>query len=79
MSNTDLVRVLREEFSLSVEELDLALRHSQRLQGSLPMVLWQFGLITLEQLDALLGRLAGGDLAMLRDDKQNFSFSASAG
>lgn len=79
MSDIDLVRVLKTELSLSAEELDLALRHSQRLQGSLHMVLWQFGLITLEQLDALMGRLAGGDLAMLRSDEQNSSFSASAG
>ncbi|WP_017327127.1 DUF2949 domain-containing protein [Synechococcus sp. PCC 7336] len=57
MSDTDLVKVLREEFSVSAEELDLAMRHAQRLQGPLHMVLWQFGLITLEQLDALLDRM----------------------
>ena len=61
MSDRELIRLLREEFSISAEELDLAIRHSQRLKGSLHMVLWQFGLITLEQLDALIGCMVAGD------------------
>ena len=76
MSDIELVRVLREEFSVSAEELDMAMRHTQRLQGSLHMVLWQFGLITLEQLDAILARAIGGDRNAVRDDKLSFSLSA---
>lgn len=61
MSDHELIRLLREEFSISAEELDLAIRHAQRLKGSLHMVLWQFGLITLDQLDALIGRMISGE------------------
>ncbi len=61
MSDRELIKLLREEFSVSVEELDLAIRHAQRLKGSLHMVLWQFGLITLEQLDSLIGRTITGE------------------
>ena len=75
MSDNELVSVLREEFSVSAEELDLAMRHAQRLQGSLHMVLWQFGLITLEQMDALLERVIGGDRNASRDNKLTFSLS----
>ena len=76
MSDNELVSVLREEFSVPAEELDLAMRHAQRLQGSLHMVLWQFGLITLEQLDAVLERTIGGDRPSSHDDKLNLSLSA---
>ena len=76
MSDNELVSVLREEFSVPAEELDLAMRHAQRLQGSLHMVLWQFGLITLEQLDAVLERTIGGDRLSSHDDQLNFSLSA---
>ena len=61
MSDRELIKLLREEFSISVEELDLAIRHAQRLKGSIHMVLWQFGLITLEQLDTLIGRTISGN------------------
>ncbi|MEL7083117.1 MAG: DUF2949 domain-containing protein [Cyanobacteria bacterium J06597_1] len=61
MSDRELITLLREEFSVSVEELDLAIRHAQRLKGSLHMVLWQFGLITLEQLDSLIGQTITGE------------------
>ncbi|MGK7909895.1 MAG: DUF2949 domain-containing protein [Synechococcus sp.] len=61
MSDREQIQFLREEFSISVEELDLAIRHAQRLKGSLHMVLWQFGLITLDQLDALIGRTISGE------------------
>ena len=75
MSDTELASVLCKEFSVSAEELDLAMRHAQRLQGSLHMVLWQYGLITLEQLDALLERAIGGNRNASRDDKLTFSLS----
>ena len=61
MSDRELIALLREEFSISREELDLAIRHAQRLKGSVHMVLWQLGLITLDQLDALIGRMISAD------------------
>ncbi|MGK7910214.1 MAG: DUF2949 domain-containing protein [Synechococcus sp.] len=57
MSNNDLIRLLRDEYAVSAEEIDMAQRHAQRLQGSLHMVLWQFGILSLEQLDNLIGQM----------------------
>ncbi|MEM9213776.1 MAG: DUF2949 domain-containing protein [Cyanobacteria bacterium P01_F01_bin.150] len=44
---------LQEELALSPASIVLALRHSQQDPGPLPMILWQYGLITLEQLDRI--------------------------
>jgi hypothetical protein len=49
-----LVRLLRHQFGLSESALALGLRQAQQEQAPLPVVLWRFGLINLEQFDALL-------------------------
>ena len=48
-----LVRLLRHQFGLSESALALGLRQAQQEQAPLPVVLWRYGLITLEQLDAV--------------------------
>jgi len=48
------VRLLRHQFGLSESALALGLRQAQQEQAPLPVVLWRFGLISLEQFDALL-------------------------
>jgi Protein of unknown function (DUF2949) len=48
-----LIRFLQEELSLSTASLAIALRHVEQDPGPLPMVLWQYGLVTLEQLDQI--------------------------
>jgi hypothetical protein len=40
----------------------LGLRQSEQEQAPLPVVLWRFGLITLEQFDQVLGWQAALDL-----------------
>jgi hypothetical protein len=49
-----LLRLLRHQFGLSASALTLGLRQAQQEQAPLPVVLWSFGLISLEQFDALL-------------------------
>lgn len=49
-----LVEFLRHELALPESSIQTALRHSEPSLRSLPMVLWQYGLITLEQLDEIL-------------------------
>ena len=49
-----LLRLLRHQFGLSESALALGLRQAQQEQAPLPVVLWRFGLISLEQFDALL-------------------------
>ena len=49
-----LLRQLRQELGLSDSALGLGLRQAELEQAPLPVVLWRFGLISLEQLDDLL-------------------------
>ncbi len=46
-----LIRFLREDLQVPTESIALALRDPALPFGSLPMILWQYGLITLQQLD----------------------------
>ena len=48
------MRYLRSTIGLGESALALGLRQSQQEQAPLPVVLWRFGLISLEQLDAVL-------------------------
>ena len=50
-----LLRQLRQELGLSESALSLGLRQAELEQAPLPVVLWRFGLITLEQLDQVFG------------------------
>ena len=47
------VRFLQDELALSPSSILIALRHSEQDPGPLPMILWQYGLITLDQLDRI--------------------------
>jgi hypothetical protein len=49
-----LLRYLRSELGLSDNALQLGLKQSDLEQAPLPVVLWRFGLISLDQLDQLL-------------------------
>jgi hypothetical protein len=48
-----LIRFLQDELSLPAASLSIAQRHLEQDPGPLPMILWQYGLITLEQLDQI--------------------------
>lgn len=48
-----LIRFLQEDLSLSPSSIAIALRHIEQDPGPLPMILWQYGLVTLEQLDQI--------------------------
>lgn len=48
-----LLRFLKEELLLPSDSIDLALRHTIKSSGSLPIILWQYGLITLDQLSSI--------------------------
>ena len=48
-----LIRFLQDDLSISTASLAVALRHSEQDPGPLPMILWQYGLVTLEQLDQI--------------------------
>lgn len=44
---------LKEELAISHDSIAMAERYSQQKTDPLPMLLWQYGLITLEQLDRI--------------------------
>lgn len=66
---TALIRdFLRTELRLSQAAIDIALNQWQREQGPLPLVLWRYGLISIEQLAQIFNWL--DDLAETRDWKR---------
>lgn len=52
-SQKQLLVFLREELALPSDSISLALRHMEQDPGPLPIVLWQYGLITLDQLNEI--------------------------
>jgi hypothetical protein len=48
-----LLRFLKEDLLLPSDYIDLALRHCDKSSGSLPIILWNYGLITIEQLSSI--------------------------
>jgi hypothetical protein len=56
MSQTKVDRIVNflcDDLSLSDESVRLALKQSQVDRGTLPIVLWQSGLVNLQQLDRI--------------------------
>jgi hypothetical protein len=49
----NLIQFLQQDLGVSVEEIELALRHIRETPDQLPMILWQYGLISLGQLDKI--------------------------
>lgn len=47
------IRFLQEDLALSAPSIAMALRQREQDPGPLPMILWQYGLVTLEQLDRI--------------------------
>ena len=52
-SSSQLIRFLEEDLSISTSSIAIALRHLENDPGPLPMILWQYGLVTIEQLEQI--------------------------
>ncbi len=48
-----LINFLQEDLAIPHASLNVAFRHREQDPGSLIMILWQYGLITLEQLEQI--------------------------
>lgn len=48
-----LLTFLAEELAVPQDSLGLAVKHLEQDPGPLPIVLWQYGLITLDQLNQI--------------------------
>ncbi len=53
-----LLNFLHNELELSNADIAVALRHPELENGPLPMLLWQYGLVDLEQLGKIFDWLA---------------------
>jgi hypothetical protein len=58
-SHTQLIDFLEKELALSPKSIAIALRHCEQDPGPLPMILWQYGLVSLEQLEQIFDWLEG--------------------
>jgi hypothetical protein len=52
-TDSRFLRFLQEDLAVSTSSLSIALRHREHDPGPLPMILWRYGLVTLEQLDRI--------------------------
>jgi Protein of unknown function (DUF2949) len=57
-----LLKFLQEDMAIPTDDLQLALRHPEQTPNLLPMILWQYGLVTLNQLDRIFDWLEGSIL-----------------
>ncbi len=47
------IRFLEADLAIPTDNLLLALRHSEQTPNLLPMILWQYGLVTISELDQI--------------------------
>lgn len=52
-SDTKFLNFLHQELSLTTADIAVALRHRELERDPLPMLLWQYGLVDLEQLERI--------------------------
>ena len=57
-SYSALLQFLRDELALPETSIELAVRHCDHDSSLLPIILWQYGFITLQQLDQIFDWLA---------------------
>ncbi|PSN10427.1 hypothetical protein C7271_26000 [filamentous cyanobacterium CCP5] len=50
----DLITFLRHELAVPIDAIKLGLRQTGSAENLLPMVLWQYGLVTTRQLEQIL-------------------------
>jgi hypothetical protein len=51
--NARLIQFLKDELAVPETAIAIALRHQEPTTNQLPMILWQYGLITLDDLDRI--------------------------
>ena len=53
VQNASLIKFLQDELDISPAAINVAMRHYEQDPGPLPMVLWQYGLVSLNQLEQI--------------------------
>lgn len=57
-TDVELIDYLRDELAISADSIALALRHCEQERGTLPMVLWRYGFVSIEQLNQIFDWMA---------------------
>ncbi|GAB4200904.1 MAG: hypothetical protein Fur006_52800 [Coleofasciculaceae cyanobacterium] len=52
-SNTQFISFLQDELAIPAQAIAVALKHREQDAGLLHMILWQYGLVSLEQLQRI--------------------------
>lgn len=50
---TQLINFLQQELAIPTRSIAIALRHPEQSYNQLPMILWQYGLVSLKQLERI--------------------------
>jgi hypothetical protein len=50
---TKLIRFLQDDLDIAPSSMAIALKQVEHNPGPLPMILWQYGLVTIDQLDRI--------------------------
>jgi Protein of unknown function (DUF2949) len=50
---SQFIQFLQDELAISASSIAIAQKHREQDPGPLSMILWQYGLVTLEQLDRI--------------------------
>ncbi|MEM9539198.1 MAG: DUF2949 domain-containing protein [Cyanobacteria bacterium P01_E01_bin.42] len=61
---TRLIDFLQNELAIPKDAINLALRHREQSPNMLPMILWQYGLISIEQMERIFDWLDNSSYAM---------------
>lgn len=58
-NETQLISFLEKDLAISASSIAMAVRQSEQNPGPLHMILWQYGLVSLEQLEQIFDWLEG--------------------
>jgi hypothetical protein len=54
-----LIQFLQDDLAISSSSMSIALKQVEHNPGPLPMILWQYGLVTIEQLGRIYDWMEG--------------------
>ncbi len=78
MMNHPLVRFLSDELALPHASITLAVQQSEQTPSLLPMILWQYGLITLAQLEQIFDWLEHCHVSPVQQQNDDGAYEQAA-
>ncbi|MCU0550122.1 MAG: DUF2949 domain-containing protein [Leptolyngbya sp. Prado105] len=57
-TDVELIDYLKDELAVSSDSIELAMRHCQQERGTLPMMLWRYGFVSIDQLNQIFDWMA---------------------